>query len=179
MTQDDAIPGKETTATRPHDELVTIQVIGIPIAVQARAQEHADELTRELTLIGARLRQEGNIRDLPALLVTLIEQLNARYSRFTTEQEQLLADATARGDDAIDLTYQLPASAAAHAQELGALLDQADVYCRTGRHLLTLATPDDLVAFRRWYLSQFIDQVAGQPPVPWDAYLQRADTSGQ
>jgi hypothetical protein len=167
MTSDDAIPGEETTATAP-DDLVTIQVLGIPIALQVRAQEHADELTRELTLIGAQLRQEGNIRELPALLVTLIEQLNARYSRFTTEQEQLLADATDRGDDTIDLTYQLPASAAPHAQELGDLLDQADVYCRTGRHLLTLATPDDLVAFRRWYLSQFIDQVAGQPPVPWD-----------
>jgi hypothetical protein len=178
MTQD-AIPGEETTATTPYDDLVTIQVIGMPIAVQARAQEHADELTRELTLIGAQLRQEGNIRDLPARLVTLIEQLNARYSRFTTEQEQLLADATARGDDTIDLTYQLPASAAEHAQELGAHLDQADAYCRTGRHLLTLATPDDLVAFRRWYLSQFTDQVAGQPPVPWDTYLQRTGTSGQ
>jgi hypothetical protein len=179
MTQDDAMPGEEATATAPHDDLVMIRVMGMPIAVQARAQEHADELTRELTLIGAQLRQEGNTRDLPALLVTLIEQLNARYSRFTTEQEQLLAEATARGDDTIDLTYQLPASAAAHAQELGDLLDQADAYCRTGRHLLTLATPDDLVAFRRWYLSQFIDQVTGQPPVPWDTYLQRADTSGQ
>jgi hypothetical protein len=162
----------------PHDDLVTIQVIGMPIAVQSRAQEHADELTRELTLIGARLREEGNIRDLPAKLVTLIEQLNARYSRFTTEQEQLLADATARGDHTIDLTYRLPAAAAGHAQELGALLDQADVYCRTGRHLLTLETPDDLVAFRRWYLSQFIDQVSGQPPVSWDTYLQRSETSG-
>lgn len=177
MTSDDAIPGEETTATVPDDDLVTIQVMGIPIALQVRAQEHADELTRELTLIGAQLRQEGNIRDLPALLVTLIEQLNARYSRFTTEQEQLLADATDRGDDTIDLTYQLPASAAPHAQELSDLLDQADVYCRTGRHLLTLATPDDLVAFRRWYLSQFIDQVAGQPPVPWDT--RQVDTSGQ
>jgi hypothetical protein len=179
MTSDGAPPVEETTAAAAHDDLVTIRIIGMPIAVQARAQEHADELTRELTLIGAQLREEGNIRDLPALLVSLIEQLNARYSRFTTEQEQLLAEATARGDDTIDLTYQLPAAAAAHAQELGALLDQADVYCRTGRHLLTLATPDDLVAFRRWYLSQFIDQVAGQPPVPWDTYPQRAETSGQ
>jgi hypothetical protein len=173
MTLDGTAPGEETagdqtTTAAIDDDLVTIHVLGMPIAVQARAQEHADELTRELTLIAAQLRQEGNIRDLPALLVTLIEQLSARYSRFTTEQEQLLAAATARGDETIDLTYQLPASAAAHAQELGDLLDQADIYCRTGRHLLTLATPDDLVAFRRWYLSQFIDQVAGHPPVPWD-----------
>ena len=168
MTSDHTVPGEQPTAAASDDDLVTIHVIGMPIAVQARAQEHADELTRELTLIGAQLRQEGNVRELPAMLVSLIEQLNARYSRFTTEQEQVLADATERGDDTIDLTYRLPASAAAHAQELGDLLDQADDYCRTGRHLLTLATPDDLVSFRWWYLSQFIDQVAGQPPVSWD-----------
>jgi hypothetical protein len=179
MTSDHKGPGEELVAAASDDDLVTIHVIGMPIAVQARAQEHADELTRELTLIGAQLRQEGNVRELPAMLVSLIEQLNARYSRFTTEQEQMLADATERGDDTIDLTYQLPASAAAHAQELGDLLDQADDYCRTGRHLLTLATPDDLVSFRWWYLSQFIDQVTGQPPVSWDTYLQRVETSGQ
>lgn len=178
MTPDDAVPGEEPTAAASDNDLVTIHIIGMPISMQARAQEHADELTRELTLIGAQLRQKGNIRDLPARLVTLIEQLNARYSRFTTEQEQRLAAATARGDHTIDLTYQLPASAAAHAQELGDHLDEADAYCRTGRHLLTLATPDDLVAFRWWYLAQVIDQVAGQPPVPWDTYLQQAETSG-
>jgi hypothetical protein len=170
MTADDAASADKTTAPALDDDLVTIEVIGIPVAIQARAQEHAEELTRELTLIGAQLREEGNVRDLPVQLVTLIEQLNARYSRFTTEQEQLLADAAVRGDDLIDLTYRLPASVAAHVQELGDLLDEADAYCRTGRHLLTLATPDDLVAFRRWYLSQFTEQVAGQPPVSWDTY---------
>ena len=155
---------------------VTIRVIGLPIAIQARAQEHADELTRELTLINAQLRSEGNVRDLPAVLVTLIEQLTAQYSEFTAEQEQQLADAVAGGVETIDLTYRLPASAGAAAQALGDILDQADAYCRNGRLLLTLATPADLVTYRRWFLSQFTDQAAGQPAISWADYLE---TTGQ
>jgi hypothetical protein len=158
------------------DALLTIKVIGLPIGVQVRAQEHADELTRELTLIGAQLRREGNVRELPAVLLTLIEQFSYHYSGFTIEQEQLLADAMARGDETIDLTYQVPASAGAAAQSLCDILDQADAYCSTGRHLLTLATPEDLVTYRRWFLSQFTNQVTGAPPISWDDYLRQHAT---
>jgi hypothetical protein len=156
--------------------LHTVQVIGLPIAVQVRAQEHADELTRELTLIGAQLRQEGNVRELPTLLLSLIEEFGHHYSSFTVEQEQLLADAMERGDDTIDLTYQVRSSAGAAAQSLAEVLDQADAYCSSGRHLLTLATPDDLVTYRRWFLSQFTNQVTGLPPISWDEYVRQHAT---
>lgn len=172
MTTDDEAPDATSEAADRAD-IRTIHLIGLPIAVQSRAQEHADELIRELTLIGAQLHEDGNVRDLPAVLVTLVEQLTAQYSGFTVEQEQQLADAVAKGDETIDLTYRLPPSAGAAAQALGDILDQADSYCRTGRHLLTLTTPDDLVTYRRWFLSQFTDQVAGQPPRSWDDYLHR------
>lgn len=180
MTADDAVRGATTAGADQQsdlpDDLLTVHVIGLPIAVQARAQEHADELTRELTLIAAQLRQEGNIRDLPAVLVTLIEQLTAQYSGFTVEQERLLAEAITQGDQTIDLTYRVPGAAGAAAQALGDILDQADVYCSTGRHLLTLATPDDLVTYRRWFLSQFTNQVTGKPPISWDDYLHQLAT---
>jgi hypothetical protein len=153
--------------------LHTVRVIGLPIAVQVRAQEHADELARELTLIGAQLRQEGNVRELPDLLLTLIEEFGHHYSSFTDEQERLLADAMARGDETIDLTYHVRASAGAAAESLGEALDQADAYCSSGRHLLTLATPEDLVAYRRWFLSQFTNQVTGAPPLSWDDYVRQ------
>ena len=158
------------------DDLCTIRLIGLPISAQVRAQEHADELTRELTLIGAQLRQEGNVRELPAVLLTVIEQHSHQYSGFTIEQEKLLADALARGDETIDLTYRVPASVGAAAQSLGDILDQADVYCSTGRHLLTLATPADLVTYRRWFLSQFTNQVTGSPPISWNDYLRQHAT---
>lgn len=144
------------------DDLVTFHVNGLPITVQARAQEHADELTRELTLIGAALREDGNRRDLPARLVDLIAQLTARYSVLTAEQEQQIEDAIEADHDTIDLSYRLPASAAAAARDLGDVLDEADDYCRTGQLLPTLATPDDLVAYRRWFLSQLTCQAPGR-----------------
>jgi len=173
MTMDDATAESTTYGGAERADLHTIRILGLPIAVQTQAQEHADELVRELTLIGAQLREDGNVRDLPAVLVTLVEQLTAQYSGLTVEQEQQLADANARGDETIDLVYRLPASAGQAAQALGDVLDQADSYCRTGRHLLTLTTPDELVRYRRWFLSQFTDQLAGQPPLSWDDYLHR------
>ena len=55
------------------------------------------------------------------------------------------------------------------------MLDEADRYCRQGRHLLTLATPDDLLAYRRWYLREIAEQLAGAAPVPWPVYARAAD----
>jgi hypothetical protein len=175
MSADDGVRGDPAEAPS-RDDLVTFHVNGLPLALQARAQEHADELTRELTLVGAALRQGTNTRDLPARLVDLIEQLSAQYSMFTVEQEKRIADAIAHGHDTIDLTYRLPATVGAAAQALGDILDEADDYCRAGRLLLTLATPADLVAYRRWFLSQFTAQIAGQSPVTWDDYLRRHAT---
>jgi hypothetical protein len=175
MTTDDAVRGP-TSEAAPSNEPVTFYVKGLPIAVQVRAQEHADGLTRELTLVGAALRRGGNTRELPSRLVDLIEQLSARYSMLTVEQEKQIAEAIAQDHDTIDLTYLLPAAAAAGVQALGDVLDEADDYCRAGGLLLTLATPDDLVIYRRWFVSQFTGQLAGQPPVSWDDYLRRLAT---
>jgi hypothetical protein len=50
------------------------------------------------------------------------------------------------------------------------MLDEVDEFCRQGKHLLTLATPPELVAYRRWYLGEFIAQLAGRPATPWPDY---------
>ncbi|MDP9441273.1 MAG: hypothetical protein M3P34_03640 [Actinomycetota bacterium] len=47
------------------------------------------------------------------------------------------------------------------------MLDEPDEFCRSGNQLLTLATPPELLAFRRWYLREFNAQLQGQPPLPW------------
>jgi len=160
------------------DELVTVRLLGLPVPLQARAEEHSAELTRELMLIGEQMRQQGDHAGLPARLVSLVQELTAQYSVFTGEQEQQLADAIARGVDAIDLVYRVPASAGGAARALDDILDEADAYCRAGEHLLTLPTPDDLVTYRRWFLDQFIDQTAGHEPVPFSAYDGRPARTG-
>jgi hypothetical protein len=172
VTAPDEAPGA-TSGAVPSDDLLTFHVKGLPLAVHARAQEHADGLTRELILAAAALRQGSNARDLPARLVDLIKALSAQESMFTIGQESQIAAAIAADHDTIDLTYRLPASAADAAQQWSDLLEEADDYCRAGGVLLTLATPADLVAYRRWFLSQFADQAAGQSPVSWDAHLRQ------
>jgi hypothetical protein len=163
--------------TAPIDEeMVTVEIIGLPIPVQSQAQEQVDELTREMALIAEGMRQRGDDGALPHRLVSLVEQLSGRYSMFTAEQEKQLTDAMAGGAESVDLTYRLPASAVHAARDLSDILDEADDYCRAGQHLLTLATPDELVRYRRWFLDQFIDQAAGAAPVSWADYVSTRST---
>lgn len=167
MTANDSPAVQGGPADETGDGLFTVQVIGLPVAVQARAEQQANELGRELTLIGEGLRQQGDHGQMPARLVALVEQRSDQYASFTVGQEQQIADAIAAGVDSVNLTYRVPASAADAAKALGDLLDEADEYCRQGRYLLTLATPPELVAYRRWFLAQFTGQAAGQAPLAW------------
>ncbi len=155
------------------EELITVHVLGLPTGLQVQAQQQNDELTRELMLVAEQMRQRGNAADLPVRFVEMVSTLSGRYAIFTAEQEAQLTAAIAAGQPTIDLTYTLPASAAAAAGALGEILDEADEYCRQGQLLLTLATPPELVAYRRWFLDQFVDQAAGAAPVSWSDYRER------
>jgi hypothetical protein len=154
---------------------VTVEVLGIPLDLHVRATEHAADLTREFTLIQDRLQHTDGPPSVPQRLLQLIDTLSARYSSFGQEQEDLLDAAVAAGRPTLDLTFRLPADGAEAARQLGDVLDEADEYCRQGRHLLTLATPDELVAYRRWYLAEFVRQTAGEAPRPWSAAAAAPD----
>jgi hypothetical protein len=149
------------------EELVTVRLLNLPLRIHVRAGEHGEELQREFVLIAEGLQHRESHADMPRRLLALIESLQGRYGGFTAEQEDLLEEAIRAGRRSLDLTFHVPPHAAEAAVELGKMLDEADAYCREGKHLLTLATPPDLVAYRRWYLQEFVDQIAGQPPKPW------------
>ncbi len=161
MTPPPASAGPRTEA------LLTVHVLALPVGLQRRAQQQNEGLTRELVLIAERMRQQGHEGTLPVRLAALVEQLGHQYGGLTDEQEQQIEVAYESGAQTVDLTYRVPASAAAAAGALGQILDEADDFCREGRHLLTMATPPELVTYRRWFLSQFVDQAAGRPPVSW------------
>jgi hypothetical protein len=145
--------------------------LGVPVSVWARAQERTDELIREFTLIAADLREQGGHSDVPVRLIELVEALTARYGGLSAAQEAQLAAAADRGVDTIDdLVFHVPPEAAEASVALGGMLDEADQYCRVGDHLLTLASPPDVVRFRNWYLEQFTRQLAGHPATPWVDY---------
>ena len=158
-------------------ELREVVMRQLPVQLWAASQEHVDELLREFTLLTAGLADGDGAADVPLRLVRLVAELNARFAGSTDAQRTRLFAAAAAGERELDLAYDLPAAAGPASLELGRMLDEADEYCRAGQHLLTLATPDELVLFRRWYLSQVQEQLSGAPPVPWPAYASSASGS--
>jgi hypothetical protein len=149
--------------------LVRVRLIGLPVAVWARAQEHVDGLLREFTLLAAGSR--GTEAHVPAALLELVQEIQQQYDGVTTDQELELDRAAAADTTSLDLTYMVPPSAADACVRLGEMLDAADRYCQAGEHLLTLATPTESVAFRRWYLDEFIGQIAGRPAMSWPQWV--------
>jgi hypothetical protein len=150
--------------------IVDVQLLQLPVAVWARAQQHTDELLREFMLIAQQLRHDdASAASVPVRLTQVVEELSGSYGSFSEEQEARLFAAAAAGEDYLDLTYQVPAGAAAAARHLGDLLNEADDYCRSGEHLLTLETPPELVRFREWFLEEFRGQIEGAAPNPWQA----------
>ena len=151
-------------------DLVEVRLLNLSLAAYRRTQEHHDELLREFALI-AEARRNGDesavaVADIPDRLLALIAELTARFSAFTSEPTAALRDALDRGDEHLDLVYRVPAEGGAAAEHLDRLLDEVDQFCRTG-DLLTLATPADAAAFRRWFLQEFVAQTAGAPATPW------------
>jgi hypothetical protein len=151
----------DTTAER----LVAVHLLGFPLPVYNRAAEHMDGLMREFTLLTRRPGEVANPA-VPRRLRELIDALGQQYAGFTDAANARRDEAQAEGLEAVDLTYQVPPSIGPAAAALGAMLDEADEFCREG-DLLTLATPPEVLEFRRWYLSEFTNQVEGRPPVPW------------
>lgn len=161
-----------TAQLPPPAELHEVALRRVPIEIHARAQEHTAELLRELYLIAQQVRS-SDAPELPARLVALVAELGNQFGALTTAQEQQLDAAVAAGVDEIDVVYRIPREAAAASQHLGEILDEADDFCRRGEHLLTLSAPADLLLYRRWYLGEFVGQLAGEPATPWPDYLAR------
>ena len=160
------------------DRMVTIHIRGLPLELHARSQAHSDELMREFRLLAEQMRQEGT-EGVPIRLIELVNALEGQYSTFTVEQEDALEAAITAGGETIDLSYDLPAHVGDGVRALSAILDEVDELCRAGQHLLTLATPPDQVAYRRWFLDEFTRQIDGSEPVAWadSAYAQELTTA--
>ena len=147
-------------------ERIEVRVLGAPLPLLEWARQHQESLEREFRLIA--LATPDDSAHVTARLVALVEELADRFGTFGQVQGAIDA-AVVQGDATIDLEYEVPESAREASLRLGALLDEADAFCRGGE-LLTLATPDDCVELRRWFLGEFVAQIGGAAPTPWDRW---------
>ena len=151
-------------------ELYEVRLIGFPLALHARGVEHHEELMREFQLLAIDPPTSTPGHQVPQRLIELVTELTRNYGAFTDAVDAEREAARARGEESVDLTYRVPAYATEAVDRLDRMLAEADEFCRAGERLLTLATPPDAAAFRRWYLGEFTAQIGGTEPTPWPVY---------
>jgi serine phosphatase RsbU (regulator of sigma subunit)/anti-sigma regulatory factor (Ser/Thr protein kinase) len=173
---DAMVPAWDQAAeTIDRDDVFTVSLGDVPTDLLLATKAHVDNLVREFTL-AASGAESGSTAALPAHLTSLIETVvhgfaDARHAI----RVQALAAAEA-GAARTHLSLTLPVSAARAGDAYLAALDEVDKYARAAR-LLTLETPPQHRAFRRWYVQSLITQLralaAGRtPPVP-ESFEQR------
>src|SRR5262245_42655660 len=132
---------------------------------------HYDALRREFELI----RQSDNAAEtVPVRLLDLVDELSSRFNEFAEQPRAVLEAARERGGTTVDLVYQLPSDFADACHRVLDLLDEADDYCLAGEHLVTLASPPEVRAYREWVLHEFIEQAAGRSPTAWSEHVEPA-----
>ena len=158
-------------------ERCTVHLLELPVPLAARSRQWFEELMREFALIHAG-SADGHDQHVPRRLMAMVDMLVTRYSGLNDDAQDRLESAIDRHDRVIeDHTLVVPPEAAAAASALDAMMDEAEAFCRQGKHLLTLAEPPDVLAYRRWYLGEIVRQVTGEEPRPWPPLRERAGTS--
>lgn len=158
-------------STGAEPTMLEVHLLQFPVELWGRATEHSDALQREFALMSMGAEGDGDERPVPTRLLELVASLRSQYASATSTQEELLYSALDDGRAVLDdLVYRVPAQAAEASLQLDTMYDEADAYCREGQHLLTLTTPAELVAFRRWFLGEFVRQAQGQQPTPWPSH---------
>jgi len=149
------------------DEGVDLRLDQLPVSLHLMAAEHIDGLLREFRWLST------DPSDTPVRILEVGNRLRRRSSAVMDPLTAVLNDAHRRGEASVDLAFPVPITAGDHCRTVGQLLDEADEYCRSGG-MLTLATPGPAVAYRRWFLGEFVRQVGGEGPVAWPASPEAA-----
>ncbi|MFP5253915.1 MAG: ATP-binding protein [Actinomycetes bacterium] len=146
-----------------------VRLVACPVELSLQQDRHLDELVRELQLMSgdvASARSQALAERLEGILS------GGAHARHTGRMEAMLAaDA---GLEDIDVEMAMPNELARSVRDLQEAVSAADALCEEAR-LLTLASPPEVRALRRWMTEEITAQVAGAEPVPWPEWRRRHD----
>jgi hypothetical protein len=146
------------------DTMHEVRLLNLPVRLLASGRQHHDELMHEFAMLAVSVEDRDAV---PVRMLELIDTLGTRYGRAADRPDSLVDAAIARGEDSLDLTYQVPSHVVDAADALERMMDEADEFCRN-EQMLTLSRSDVQRRFAKWYLDEFRRQVAGEEPRPWD-----------
>jgi len=150
--------------------MVQVHLLQVPVELWRQARAHQDAVRREMDL----LRASEPADSVPHRLMSLVEDFDARFGELSDRSWGDFEAAVEDGGEAADLTIEIPAPAVAAARAMAAMMAEVDEFCRAGDHLMTLATPPELVALREWVLGELTHQVdQGGEPSPWPDHVSR------
>jgi anti-sigma B factor antagonist len=146
------------------DTLVEVRLLGVPVSLWKRTSIHHEGVNREFEIIRAGLPDDAP----PNRLHQLVKDVEGRFGDLSGGSRELLESALANGEEFVDLTFRVPGAVAKPIGELADLFEDVDAFCAQRVDLLSLASSDDMVEFRRWFLSEFTRQIEeGLPPKDW------------
>ena len=165
LAMDEEVAAAGPPSTEP---MVEVVLRGLPVDVYRRSSEHSSELGRELQLLSG--APDGGA-SLPHQLRRLIFELASRYGPMNPGAERRLQEAVARGDAVVDVRYRVPRRTKDDVAALDRVLREVDEQCRSGRWLLTMATPPEAERFREWVFGEISRQSDGGAPRSWADWL--------
>ena len=141
-----------------------IRLLGYPVRLGARQQEHLDEVAREFMLLSI---SRPEVREqVPGRLLELLEVLTTRYAEELEGPRRQREAALLEGRESVDLVYPAVPGVREAIADWQSMMREVDAYCRDDE-LLALATPADVVRLQQWVLGEFLAQLDGQDPTPW------------
>ena len=146
-----------------------VRLVGCPVELSLRQDEHLDELIRELQLISA-----GNGDHRSQAVAAQIQDLliSPAHARFTGRRQA--EKALAEGRDILDVEMAMPHEFSPMVQRLQQAVRAADELCEQ-MQLLTLASTPELRELRAWMTHELVTQIErGAPPLSWADWLRGA-----
>lgn len=150
----------------------TIDLGEVPTNLLLSAKAHVDNLVREFTLVSSSGPAAG-----PGdpHLAALIETVTHQFAEARQAIKRQAVEAAGAGRPRTRIRLTLPERAADEGLDYLAALDESDAYARAAR-LLTLETPPQHRAFRRWYITSLVRQLRaaarGEVPGPIPTFEQ-------
>lgn len=155
------ISGIPPAPVTPDPNAMEFLVRGAPLKALEEFDRHHRELRREVRLLSFSAEEDYPLaKHLSDLFGSLQRELSDGID------QDHLDEARQSGQDPVDLTILLAPDSAASMGRFVELLDFADEFCRRER-LLSLARTPEQRAFQTWFLTEFVRQQAGRPPLPW------------
>lgn len=139
------------TTDAPVGRRHTVRLVDVPLALFREAEQHTDDLLRELLLMAGYEAAHGVDGPATSLARRADEHRAGRLG------VTLSADTEADGET-VTLTYDLTLDAAASAEEWARLLDDLAALCRTGQMLSVPARPE-VEEFSRWFCTEVVRQL--------------------